>query len=52
MDKLQQKLLALAGAAEEETRPAEMGMEDFLELLADQEYRLCLMELGVTRDDL
>ena len=29
-----------------------MSEEDILEILADLEYRLCLLELGVKEDDL
>lgn len=32
--------------------PESITMDDVLEILADQEYRICLMELGVMIDDL
>lgn len=35
-----------------ESMRKEINGDDILEILADQEYRLCLLELGVTEDDL
>lgn len=29
-----------------------ISKDDILEILAEQEYRICLIELGVTEDDL
>lgn len=49
MDKHTQMLMERNGMT---SLTKEISEEDILEILAEQEFRICLMELGVTEDDL
>lgn len=53
MDNLRNKLLAIVGASEEDTKPTEsLTQEELLGMVVDVDYRLALLEMGVNEGDM
>lgn len=52
MTERQKNRIRELGLHEEDFWPAVISGDDILEILAEQEFRICLLELGVNEDDL
>ena len=51
MEALRAQMPEPAPTAEERLDALEPTTDDLVEIIADQEYRLCLMELGITEEE-
>lgn len=52
MNEKQKERIARLGLKESEFLPDEFGKAEIIEMLAEQEFHICLLELGVNPDDL